>query len=249
MKKILLALLLSLSAYASIGNIMALKGEAQIQRDTTTIKAVNGAELQSGDSIITKDKTRVQVMLKDDTVVTIGPNSSFSFEEFLYDGTKNSKLSMKAERGFFRSVTGKLGKIAPERFKVKTASATIGIRGTDFSADIQQDREIIKCYSGAIFVEFQGELREVDAGSIMELTPQGVQLRETLSHSAQTRGANAPGAQEQRNNGGQISEDELGNITQQAQVQEGEPQQQEQNPTGDEPFYITPVTQDREIQY
>ncbi len=258
MIKIFLALLISLSAWAGIGNIMALKGQATIERAAKSIQATSGAELLEGDTILTKAKTRLQVMLADGTVVTIGPNSSFSFDEFNFDGTKNSKLSMRAERGFFRSVTGKLGKIAPERFKVKTASATIGIRGTDFSGEILQDKEIIKCYSGAIFVDFNGEFNEVDAGDMLELSAQGIELQHSFSQSTPVQKSMQVFEQEEQSQEGKISEDELGDITQQAQPQNDEHQYDQQydqqpgdntDPTVDEPFYITPVTEDRPQQY
>jgi hypothetical protein len=167
--KIILLLLLKLSLLASIGNIMAIKGSADIQHGDSKKAAKSGMSIEEGDSIVTGKKSRVQVMLKDETVVTIGAKSLFEFEEYLYDTSKKSKVTMRASRGFFRSVTGKIGKLAPERFKVKTASATIGIRGTDFSGEIFGDREIFKCYSGAITVEYDGGSQDIDAGMMAEI--------------------------------------------------------------------------------
>jgi len=167
--KIFILLLFTLSLWANIGNIMAIKGSADVKRGDKTIDAINGMVLEKGDTLLTAKKSRIQVMLQDETVVTIGANSSFSFEEYFYDNSKNSKLTMRANRGFFRSVTGQIGKLAPERFKVKTASATIGIRGTDFSGNILGESEVFKCYEGAIFVEFEGSQQELGAGMMAEL--------------------------------------------------------------------------------
>jgi len=171
MMKIFLLLALSISVWANIGNIMAIKGEAEVKRSSGALKAANGMQLLKGDEIVTGAKSRVQVMLKDETVVTVGANSSFGFEEFSFDGSKNSNVSMNANRGFFRSVSGKIGKLAPEIFKVKTASATIGIRGTDFSGDIVGDRQTFRCYKGGITVEYEGSSSDVDAGMMVELSP------------------------------------------------------------------------------
>lgn len=157
MKKILLILLITVSAWAGIGNIMALRGAAEVERTQGSVAAKSGMELLEGDKIITKEKSRVQVMLKDETIVTIGSNSSFSFDEYSFDGTKDSKVLMHANRGFFRSVTGKLSKIAPERFKVKTASATIGIRGTDFSGDISEKKSLLNVTKGVSLLSFLGK--------------------------------------------------------------------------------------------
>jgi len=175
--KIFLLLLLNLSLMASIGNIMAIKGSVSVERDSSKIPATNGMLLEKGDNILTLKKSRVQVMLKDETVVTIGASSSFSFLEYFYDESKKSKLTMKANRGFFRSVTGRIGKLAPERFKVKTASATIGIRGTDFSGEISANREIFKCYQGAITVEFEGDISEIDAGMMAEISKDKIDVK------------------------------------------------------------------------
>ena len=176
--KIFLILLMSLSLWANIGNILAMKGSADVKRAGDSLSAKIGMALLEGDTIVTAKKSRVQVMLQDSTVVTIGANSSFGFEEYLFDGTKASKVSMKANRGFFRSVTGRIGKVAPERFKVKTASATIGIRGTDFSGDISQGREIFKCYQGAIFIEFDGGVQDLDAGMMAEIIKDKFEVKE-----------------------------------------------------------------------
>ncbi|MEA2099623.1 MAG: FecR family protein, partial [Campylobacterota bacterium] len=171
MIKILLFLFLSVTLWANIGNVMAMKGSAELKRLDETLGLKIGMELLEGDSIVTRAKSRVQVMLKDETIVTIGADSSFDFEEFKFDNSKDSKLLMRANRGFFRSVTGKIGEIAPQRFKVKTVSATIGIRGTDFSGNILESTEVIKCYAGVIFVEFDGGLIDIDAGMMIELAP------------------------------------------------------------------------------
>lgn len=170
MNKLLLILFLCVTSWANIGNIMAVKGDAKVMRIEEMLKVTNGMELIKGDAIVTKSRTRVQVILKDETVLTIGPNSYFTFEDFIFDGSADSKVEMKAKRGFFRSVTGKIGKVAPERFKVKTASATIGIRGTDFSGNIAPEVEVIKCYSGAITVEFDGGSKDIEAGMMLQLT-------------------------------------------------------------------------------
>jgi len=175
MMKILLFILLSLNAFASIGNIMALKGSAEIHRDNNNIlPAKSGMKIEEGDKVVTQSKTRVQIILKDETIITIGANSSFQFDEFFFDNSKKSTLSMRMNRGFFRSVTGKIGKIAPERFKVKTSSATIGIRGTDFSVRLQNAIERFRCYSGGIRITFGNTIRDIHAGESFELNVQNL---------------------------------------------------------------------------
>jgi hypothetical protein len=162
---------LTLTAFlwSNIGNVGAFKGTATISRSSSMLNVKNGMVLKLKDKIITADKSRVQVILKDNTVVTIGPNSIFVFDAYKFGGKDDSEVKMHIDRGFFRSVTGKIGKLAPERFKVKTASATIGIRGTDFSALISEGKETITCYKGKLNVSIGGTSHKVDAGMMLEI--------------------------------------------------------------------------------
>ncbi len=170
MLKILLFLCVTVHIYANIGTIMALRGSAEIhQKSNHTLQAKTGMTIDKGDTVVTKNNTKVQIMLKDDTIITIGSHSSFTFDTFFFDGSKKSTLTMHMNRGFFRSVTGKIGKIAPERFKVKTSSATIGIRGTDFSVRLQNAIERFKCYSGGIRIAFGNTYKDISAGETFEL--------------------------------------------------------------------------------
>ena len=182
MLKLLLFFLFSVTIFANIGNIMALRGSATVQRNNpiTLLPAKAGMKLLQGDRILTKAKTRVQVILRDNTIITIGANSNFEFNSFIYDGTKNSQLKIKARRGFFRSVTGKIGKLAPERFTVETSSATIGIRGTDFSVNISDDSETYKCYQGAIRVFISDVFQDLVAGEVFEFRLDKTPIRQQI---------------------------------------------------------------------
>ncbi len=178
-----LIILMSAMLFANIGTIMALKGSASIQRNGSDINAKGGMSILNSDIIKTYNNSRIQIILKDNTTLTIGANSSFEFTKFYFDGTSNSSLHMKANRGFFRTVTGKIGKIAPKRFKLKTISAIIGVRGTDFSGDIMENREIIRCYSGAISVELDnGGIKDILSGMLIEITDKSVNIKRNMKN-------------------------------------------------------------------
>lgn len=180
MRVLFFVLTLSAFVWSNIGNVAALKGNANILRHSKTLKIKSGIALEVKDKIVTSSQARVQVILKDNTVVTIGPNTSFVFDAYTFGTKANSQVAMHIDRGFFRSVTGKIGKLAPERFKVKTVSATIGIRGTDFSALVSDNEEIISCYRGRIVALIDNISHTVDAG--MELNNvQGKITKKVLS--------------------------------------------------------------------
>ena len=135
---------------ANIGTVTAVRGEAKLTHQESVTTVTKHEKIFEKDHINTASQSRVQVVLNDDTVVTIGPESEYYFEVFQDHG--DVQVKMRAERGFFKSVTGKIGKIAPERFKIKTKAATIGIRGTQFMAYVAEDEEKIGCIQGAIVV-------------------------------------------------------------------------------------------------
>jgi len=190
MKKLMLFFIFTLVSFANIGTIMVADGNAQIKRSAHLVSVTNGMDIQKGDEIITQKKTRVQVMLNDDTVITIGPNSSYAFIDYMFDGSKKSTIQMQANRGFFRSVTGKIGKIAPERFKVKTKLATIGIRGTDFSAQLGKNTASYICNRGEITLKYANLQKSIVAGNKMLLHLDGLTVKE-LTQAAINGNANA----------------------------------------------------------
>ena len=94
----------------------------------------------------------------------------FVFDAYKFANKNDSHVGMHIERGFFRSVTGEIGKLAPKRFKIKTVSTTIGIRGTDFSAFVSDKKEIITCHKGQINVLVEDKTYIVDEGKQLILT-------------------------------------------------------------------------------
>ncbi len=208
MRIIFFLLTLTALVWSSIGNVGALKGSATIIRNSNTLDVKNGMVLEVKDKIITTGKSRVQVILKDNTVVTIGQNSTFIFDAYKFGSKDESEVKMHIDRGFFRSVTGKIGKLAPERFKVKTASSTIGIRGTDFSALVSEQKETISCYKGSVNVFIGNTSHIINAGMMIELFNGNTELK-ALSKNIKLRTI------DKKVNPEKIKADEIADLTQQ----------------------------------
>jgi len=169
MRAIILALLLSVVAFGNIGKVAASKGEATIHRGGKTISVKPNIDIILKDRLTTQKGGKVQVILKDETTITIGENSEYSFDSFSFDGTANSEASMQLKNGFFRAISGEIGKVAPKRFNIKTRSATIGILGTHFYGFIQGDEEKIGCVKGKIIVYTKIKNYIVNAGESVTL--------------------------------------------------------------------------------
>jgi len=165
-KLILIISLLTLSLFGNIGTVTALKGEAKLTHNDSVTKLTLNIGISEKDFINTASQSRVQVILNDDTVITIGPESEYYFEAFQDQG--DIHVQMRIERGFFKSVTGKIGKISPERFIIKTKASSIGVRGTQFMAYVEKDEEKIGCIQGAIIVWTNSGLTfDVPAGKML----------------------------------------------------------------------------------
>ena len=114
-----------------------------------------GDPIYLDDEIVTGPDTSLQILLKDQTVFSIGPNAVLVFDEFIYDpsgGSENS-LTASVKKGAFKFISGKISKKNPEAMKLKLPNATASIRGTTVAGRVQEngDADVI-LLSGAISV-------------------------------------------------------------------------------------------------
>jgi len=154
---------------ADIGVIGAFKGDANLVRNDEVLNISSGMKLQEHDTLTTQKEATVQLIMKDQTIITIGPSSNFQIDSYRFESDRDNSLDFSLKQGFFRAITGKIGKLSPERFKIHTKSATIGIRGTDFAAYVDLERENIACFSGSIEVATQEEVFEIHANRMLTL--------------------------------------------------------------------------------
>uniref|UniRef100_UPI0040472929 FecR domain-containing protein n=1 Tax=Aliarcobacter sp. TaxID=2321116 RepID=UPI0040472929 len=155
------------SLYASIGKITSLEGKASITRDNTLLIAVMGSDIEKHDVISTESNSKLKIKLVDNTIISIGKESSLNIQEYVFDVTnpKESKTELNFVKGTFHAITGHIGKINPSKFKLKTKSASIGIRGTEIYGNTNQ----VACLSGTIEVTSFGETVVVPSGNFLEV--------------------------------------------------------------------------------
>ena len=161
----LCGLVLHAQAWASIGEVILHEGNGAVERtngdEETTAKAL---DIFSYDTVKTgKGKTAIEFV--DQTRVDVTEHSKLIIDEFVYDpNTKTGTLSLKASLGTVRYASGQIAKNSKQNVKISTPTATIAVRGTDFSMTIDEigSSTIIllpscntqgKCYVGEISVE------------------------------------------------------------------------------------------------
>ncbi len=143
MLAVALALLLGLSG-ATQAQTPAGAGRIDGARGVVTVQPVRGPvqiggrglQLNEGDRISTGSDGIALILLNDGTRMTMRPNSQLVLETVRYVAARPAESSMVLGllKGGFRAVTGLIAKAGPGTSQVRTATATLGIRGTDFDA-------------------------------------------------------------------------------------------------------------------
>lgn len=125
-------------AAESAGVVKTLSGSATVTREGTDLPVAPGQKVFAGDRISVHAASYVGITLHDDTRLAAGPGSQLVIREFEFDTSSYAGgLAIAFLRGTARVVTGLLAKQAPERVSFHTPTMTIGIRGTDFIVDLE----------------------------------------------------------------------------------------------------------------
>lgn len=128
----LISILLASPAYSNIGQIAEHKGSSTIQREAEKYTGEVGLGLEMDDTVIT-GKGSLRMDFIDDTRVDVTEHSRMTIDEFIYDpASGKGALSMKATLGAVRYASGQIAKNSRQRVNIRTPSATINVRGTDF---------------------------------------------------------------------------------------------------------------------
>lgn len=116
-----------------IGTFKQVEGETWTGRAEGRRAVVPGAGLAVSERLSTGKTGAATVILKDGTVLTMGPNTTMDLSRFQFDSTtQKGAFGLDLLQGTVRVVTGLLAKISPDLFKVSTPTSVVGVRGTDF---------------------------------------------------------------------------------------------------------------------
>ena len=135
----LLFLLFLTPAFGEIGNITSQTRAAQITRKGDKILTEVNTPVEMRDLIQTL-KGRANIKFVDDTKVSVTEYSKLLIDEFVYNPEKKTgKLSLKAALGTIRYSSGKIAKNSRQNVKIKSPTASVSVRGTDFTMNVQED--------------------------------------------------------------------------------------------------------------
>jgi hypothetical protein len=182
MRVLLLALLLTFTSplWAGIGTVSENKGTAcEVERNKKKISGVKGAEIESMDTYTTGACTS-NITFKDDTKVKITENSRLLIDDFVFDpkASDAGKLALKVGMGTVRYASGQIAKNNPQQVNIKTPTATVAVRGTDFTMTVDETGESLvvlvpSCKDEKDVKQFELDEQRCKVGSIVVSTSAG----------------------------------------------------------------------------
>jgi FecR protein len=142
----------------TVGSITFKAGDASIiHADKSVIAAEKNTELNAGDTVATKEG-RVQLTLLDGGRVSLQPNTVYRINKYEFSGKEDGSEFAFTEllKGGLRTVSGLIGHKNRDRYQLKTAVATIGIRGTEFTVNYNDEVLLMTTNHGSVDVCNQG---------------------------------------------------------------------------------------------
>ena len=140
---IVLALVLAsttpaLSQEPVAGRIKVASGSVFIVRGSEPMRARVGQVVFEADGLKTGTDGRIGVTLKDDTRISLGPNSEVRLDRFLYAPAEGRLgLVLKIVRGVAAYVSGQIAKLSPDAVRLETPAAIVGVRGTSLGIRVE----------------------------------------------------------------------------------------------------------------
>ena len=176
----LACLIASLNVWAGIGVVSDSKGTAcSIERAKQKLPGDKGASIESMDTYVTGGCVS-NITFKDDTKVKVTENSRLLIDDFVFDPKKSDagKLTLKVGMGTVRYASGQIAKNNPQSVNIKTPTASIAVRGTDFNMTVDEAGQSLvilvpSCKAGEKIKEYELEENLCKVGQISVTTLAG----------------------------------------------------------------------------
>ena len=123
---------------ADIGQIKISKGQVTVEREGRLLTGSVGTRLQTADTVKTGADGSVGITMEDDSLLSAGPNSVLSLDRYSFDSTTNrGRFDASLNKGTLAVISGRIAKQAPDAMTVRTPTAVLGVRGTQFAVSAQ----------------------------------------------------------------------------------------------------------------
>ena len=136
------------TAWAASGVALGVDPQAEADKGGTSRVLTVGADIFIGDLVRTGARGNVQIKFSDSTELVVGPNSALLIEDYLLrDDQSAGKFAINALSGTFRFATGDAAK---DRYTISTPTGTIGVRGTEFDFNVDDEGTEVLLYEGSV---------------------------------------------------------------------------------------------------
>ena len=160
-------------AMAAAGVAQFIAGDVNVRKSDGKLDALQkGKDVDSGDAILTGASGRAQVKFTDGGLVSLQPNTEFKIANYVDQADpKQDRFLVDLLRGSMRAITGLIGKRNRDNYRVTTTTATIGIRGSGFTAGYRPDGSlVVTAELDAIEVSNSGGSVRLIAGESVRVT-------------------------------------------------------------------------------
>jgi hypothetical protein len=131
-------LLSPINSWAGVGKVTEQTGPTEIVRNKKSISSSLNTGVEMNDAVSTA-RAKATLTFEDKTTVKLTEHSKIIIDDFVYDPKKGAgKLGMKMALGTARYASGQIAKNNPQQVAIKTPTASIAVRGTDFSMTVDE---------------------------------------------------------------------------------------------------------------
>ena len=124
---------------AEIGQIKVAKGQVSVERSGATLAGAVGLRLEAADVVKTGADGSVGITMSDNSLLSAGPNSALALERFEFDPTTSQgRFDAQLQRGTLAVISGRIAKQSPQAMTVRTPSAALAVRGTEFVVAVNE---------------------------------------------------------------------------------------------------------------
>jgi hypothetical protein len=139
-----------------VGVVQRLQGDVSIVHYANSAKALEGMAISLKDRLVTGAQARLQVMLTDDTQITLGENAEAVIKQYQFNpfvSGEKGVVVVEVSKGAFLLTTGRISQLSDKRIEVKTALADLATKGTEFWAGpTGEDTEGVAVFEGSVEV-------------------------------------------------------------------------------------------------
>lgn len=144
---------LSSPAFAGVAKVEFAVGDATVSNADHVVRPITkGMQIEESDLINTQTG-RVQLRFTDGAYMALAPRTQFKVDSYTFNGKNDGeeKGFFSLIKGSFRTISGLIGKGKRSAYQVTTPTATIGIRGTEYTAT-EEEGLTVSVTKGAVAV-------------------------------------------------------------------------------------------------